>query len=127
MLVDGNWLPTFPNARYLFGCTEWEHWSQEAADAIASDADVAVAASVFDTPEVNWDSIHPVIEAGLHDLVEMNHQVTEDVRLEPTPSDTPGHVSVTIASDVHRSVITGDLDAPSNSVRPAGCLQQVRP
>ena len=109
MLVDGNWLPTFPNARYLFGRIEWAHWSQEAADAIAGDVDVAVAASVFDTPEVNRDSIHPVIEAGLHDLVEMNHQVTEDVRLEPTPGHTPGHVSVTIASDGHRAVITGDL------------------
>jgi hypothetical protein len=37
MLVDGRWMPTFPNAQYLFGRTEWEHWSQETADAIAGD------------------------------------------------------------------------------------------
>jgi len=26
-LVDGRWLPTFPNARYLFGRIELAHWS----------------------------------------------------------------------------------------------------
>jgi len=25
-LVDGKWLPTFPNARYLIGARELEHW-----------------------------------------------------------------------------------------------------
>ena len=25
-LVDGSWVPTFPNARYVFGRREWEHW-----------------------------------------------------------------------------------------------------
>ena len=29
-LVDGQWVPTFPNARYLFGRREWEHWANEA-------------------------------------------------------------------------------------------------
>ena len=26
-LVDGKWVPTFPNARYLFGRQEFEHWT----------------------------------------------------------------------------------------------------
>jgi glyoxylase-like metal-dependent hydrolase (beta-lactamase superfamily II) len=25
-LIDGRWVPTFPNARYLFARQEWEHW-----------------------------------------------------------------------------------------------------
>ena len=25
-LLDGRWVPTFPNARYLFARQEWEHW-----------------------------------------------------------------------------------------------------
>ena len=28
MLVDGNWVPTFPRARYLMGRVEYEHWSK---------------------------------------------------------------------------------------------------
>ena len=109
MLVDGRWMPTFPNAQYLFGRTEWEHWSQGTADAIAGDVKMDIAGTVLDTPAVNQDSIRPIIEANLHELVEMDHQITEDVRLEPTPGHTPGHVSVTIASGGDRAVITGDL------------------
>ena len=109
MLVDGEWIPTFPNARYLLGRAEWEHWNQETAEAVAGDVDPEIAANVFDTKAVNQDSIRPVIDAGLHELVEMDHRVTEEIRLEPTPGHTPGHVSVTIKSGGARAVITGDL------------------
>jgi len=30
MLQDGKWVPTFPNARYLIGRREFEHWSAKA-------------------------------------------------------------------------------------------------
>ena len=109
MLVDGRWVPTFPNAGYLFGRTEWEHWSQETATAIAGDVDPEVAEVVFDCPAVNQDSIHPIIDAGLHELIDSDHSVTDEIRLEPTPGHTPGHVSVTIASAGRRAVITGDM------------------
>ena len=44
------------------------------------------------------DAVRPVIEAGLADLVETDHRVTDEVWLEPTPGHTPGHVSVRISS-----------------------------
>ena len=31
MLVDGEWIPTFPNARYVLCRGEWAHWSSEEA------------------------------------------------------------------------------------------------
>ncbi len=31
-LVDGRWVPTFTNARYLFGKTEYEHWAAHQHD-----------------------------------------------------------------------------------------------
>ena len=93
-LEDGRWVPTFPNARYLFARREWEHWKDEPAP---PDGDV------------HGDSVRPVIDAGLADLVEMDHRVTPEVRLEPTPGHTPGHVSVRIASQGMEAVITGDL------------------
>ena len=93
MLVDGAWVPTFPNARYLFGRTEWEHWSTEEGDY---------------TPNFG-DTVRPVVEAGLADFVESDHRVTDEVSLEPTPGHTPGHVSVRIASQGEEAVITGDL------------------
>jgi glyoxylase-like metal-dependent hydrolase (beta-lactamase superfamily II) len=55
------------------------------------------------------DSVAPVLDAGLADLVAMDHRVTDEIRLEPTPGHTPGHVSVRLTSGGDDAVITGDL------------------
>ena len=93
-LDDGKWVPTFPRARYLFGRTEFEFWSR------ADDAEDRV---------VMQDSVLPVVEAGLVDLVEPDHQVCSSISLEPTPGHTPGHVSVYVRSQGEQAVITGDM------------------
>src|SRR5438128_4840793 len=68
-LVDGHWVPTFPRARYLFGRTEYDYWAaQQRAD----------HAAVF------ADSIRPVVEAGLVDLVASDAALTEEITLIPT-------------------------------------------
>lgn len=109
MKQGDRWVPTFPNARYLFGRVEWEHWSREATEAIRGDMPVDVVEGVVDARRTNRDSVRPIVEAGLHELVETDHRVTGEVRLEPTPGHTPGHVSVVIESGGERAVITGDL------------------
>ena len=108
MLVDGQWVPTFPNARYLFARTEWEHWD--------ANEDEAVYGPVL------ADSVRPVVEAGLVDLVDMQHQVCSQVCLEPTPGHTPGHVSVHIRSGGAEALITGDcIHHPVQMSRPDWC------
>ena len=97
-LADGRWVPTFTKARYLFARQEWEHWSREANDA-----------SLYDASAVLGDSVRPIIDAGLADLVETDHRITGEVWLQPTPGHTPGHVSVRIESAGQLAVITGDL------------------
>ncbi|MCU1375286.1 MAG: fold metallo-hydrolase [Actinomycetia bacterium] len=91
-LVDGEWKVTFPNARYLFGRVEWEHWSTTDGDYMNI-----------------GDTVRPVLDAGQADLVEVDHRVCAEVRLVPTPGHTPGHVSVVIESGGERAVITGDM------------------
>jgi len=93
-LDNGRWVPTFPRARHLFGRVEWEHWSSENAD---------------DTKRIMADSVTPVLDAGLADLVAMDHRVSREMWFEPTPGHTPGHVSVRLASGGAEAVITGDL------------------
>jgi glyoxylase-like metal-dependent hydrolase (beta-lactamase superfamily II) len=93
-LVDGRWVPTFPRARYLFGRTEWAHWS---------------TVLEAETPTIMADSVRPVIDAGLADLVEMDHRISPELELEPTPGHTPGHVSLRVRSGGQEAVITGDL------------------
>ncbi len=94
MLVDGQWQPTFPNARYLMGEKEYEYWNLEDSD---PQYQVLMA-----------DSVRPVVEAGLVDFVGMEHKVCEEIRFEPTPGHTPGHVSVHIESEGQHALITGD-------------------
>ncbi len=95
-LVDGAWIPTFPNARYLFGRTEWEHWSPR-----RNEQSIQVQHLV--------DAIEPVVRAGLVDFVPADHRITDEVFLEATPGHTPGHVSVHISSKGQEAVITGDV------------------
>jgi glyoxylase-like metal-dependent hydrolase (beta-lactamase superfamily II) len=95
-LVDGKWVPTFSRARYLIGRAEYDYWRAEEANADP-------ARSPF------HDSVKPVFEAGLVDLVETDHRVCDEVSLEPTLGHTPGHVSVRIRSKGQEALITGDF------------------
>ncbi len=94
---NGRWVPTFPNARYLFGRDEYQHW--QAARQAGDNSHIGHFA----------DSVDPVVEAGLVDLIGSDHQVCAEVSLFPTPGHTPGHVSVMIRSRGEDAVITGDL------------------
>ncbi len=103
MLVDGQWVPTFPNARYLMGRKEYEYWDKVEASKTSADSD-ANALNLG----VMGDSVKPVFDAGLVDLVAMNHRVCDEVFLEPTTGHTPGHVSIHIQSEGAEALITGD-------------------
>jgi len=92
-LVDGLWQPTFANARYLYAEEEWAHWRSEPQE----------------YGPVIEDSVQPIFDAGLADLVRPDHRVTDEIWLEPTPGHTPGHVSIHIASEGEEAVITGDM------------------
>jgi glyoxylase-like metal-dependent hydrolase (beta-lactamase superfamily II) len=94
--VNGQWVPTFPNARYLISTREWNHWKQ-----VPRDGTVHAQHLV--------DSIQPVLDAGLVVFVASDHRIARELRLFPTPGHTPGHVSVAISSQGEKAVITGDL------------------
>jgi glyoxylase-like metal-dependent hydrolase (beta-lactamase superfamily II) len=94
MLQDGKWVPTFPNARYLIARNEME-WA-----AAEDDEEQQIVLS---------DSVKPVFDAGLAELIEPDHRISPEIRLVPTHGHTPGHVSVVIESEGQRGVITGDM------------------
>jgi glyoxylase-like metal-dependent hydrolase (beta-lactamase superfamily II) len=96
-LVDGRWVPTFPNARYLFSRTEYEHWQTLRDD------------GGYHAVNHLEDSIDPIVAAKLVDFIAHDHELSEEIRLLPTPGHTPGHVSVYVKSRGEQGVITGDL------------------
>jgi glyoxylase-like metal-dependent hydrolase (beta-lactamase superfamily II) len=95
MLVDDKWVPTFPNARYLLARDEFEFWRDQQQEEFQQ--------------QVFHDSVAPVVQAGLVDLVDTSAQVAAEVALVPTIGHTPGHVSVLIRSAGEQALITGDF------------------
>ncbi|MDQ1021274.1 MBL fold metallo-hydrolase [Streptomyces afghaniensis] len=95
--VNGAWVPTFPNARYLTSRTEREFWAGYAMDEARR--------------QMFRDSVIPVEEAGLLDLLDVPSEgldLAPGLRLIPTPGHTPGHVAVELASRGRAALITGD-------------------
>ncbi len=91
---DGRWVPTFPNARYLFRRAEVAHWQARPEEHFRWTYD---------------ESILPVLEAGRVVWVDGDFQLDDQVFLAPTPGHTPGHTSVRLQSAGRAAVITGDV------------------
>ena len=93
-LENGRWVPTFPNARYIFGEREYAYWSAEHAKA---------------PNPVLEDSVLPIVAAGKADLVSSASALNDHVRLTPTPGHTPDHFAVELGKGETTAVLTGDL------------------
>lgn len=93
-LENGRWVPTFPNARYVFSRREHDHWIAENAKA--------------ELPHI-VDSVLPIIAANQAELVQNDHAIGDLVRMEPTPGHTPDHVAIRIGKPGDDAVATGDL------------------
>jgi glyoxylase-like metal-dependent hydrolase (beta-lactamase superfamily II) len=95
-LVDGRWVPTFPNARYVFPGEEWEFWKHE--DQAGREKSGCIA-----------DSVVPVVEAGQAQLVDSAYTVDPWLSYEPWVGHTPGHVGVRVRTSAGSAVFSGDL------------------
>ncbi len=93
-LRDGRWVPTFPNAKYLFSRTEFEH-----LQANAQDMDRLCFA----------DSVLPIVEHGAAEMTDGVHALSDGLLLEPAPGHTPGHVTLKLESGVQAAIFTGDM------------------
>lgn len=93
-LDNGRWAPTFPNARYVFGRQEYDHWD---------------TLSKTEVNRVYLDSVLPVVEAGRADLVDGDFQLGDHVRILPTPGHTPGHMAICFGKSRDDAVMTGDM------------------
>ncbi len=93
-LVDGRWVPTFPNAKYIMSKKELEYFQ--------NNDDPAAAPSLA-------DSVLPVVESGQAELITTDFALDDEVWLEPTPGHTPDHFAVRLRSRDADGVVGGDL------------------
>lgn len=109
-LRDGAWVPTFPNARYVWGRLETEHWL-DPARGLAAQPEAA---------EVLADSVRPVIEAGRVTLLDDGDTVVPGMRVRLAPGHTAGQLEVWLESEGQSAVFSADvLHQPMQVYRPA--------
>jgi glyoxylase-like metal-dependent hydrolase (beta-lactamase superfamily II) len=108
-LENGRWVPTFSNARYLFSRRDYEFYSKQTHERFHREAYL--------------DSVLPVVEAGLADMVEsdttVHREIEDGVWLEDAAGHSPGSCIVNARRNGSLAVFTGDaFHHPVQLVRP---------
>ncbi len=98
IMENGDWVPTFPNAEYLFAETEYNFWLDQQSE----DEDPILHGS-------HADSVLPVIKSGQATLVKADHQIEAGLNFEPAPGHTPGAVILNAESEGAAAVFCGDV------------------
>jgi glyoxylase-like metal-dependent hydrolase (beta-lactamase superfamily II) len=96
MLKNGSWIPTFPNARYVFGRAEYEHWLKYPSRS-------PIHRNAFN------DSVLPVVAAGQAELVDDGYQLDDNFVVELAPGHTPGNVIIRLSSKQSLAIFAGDV------------------
>ncbi|WP_372411452.1 MBL fold metallo-hydrolase [Streptomyces luteireticuli] len=106
-LVDGAWVPTFPNARYLIPRADFAYFDPAAGTRLRGGfggvPSPGSAAAMFE------DSVAPVHRAGLAELWEDGYRIDSRLTLEPAPGHTPGSSVLRLESGTERALFIGDL------------------
>ena len=89
-LQNGQWVPTFPNAKYIMSREDYEQLEE------------------LDEFCYN-ENVLPVVETGQAVIVDSNFVMNDNFWFEPTPGHTAGHVAVGMASKGNEAVMSGDL------------------
>jgi glyoxylase-like metal-dependent hydrolase (beta-lactamase superfamily II) len=97
---DGKWVPTFPNARYVFSKPDVDYFAKLDADPETAPAELGTFR----------ECVVPVIEAGRADLVSGGAMRLNDfLEIDSAPGHSPGHVFFKLESKGEKGVFTGDV------------------
>ena len=97
-LIDGRWVPTFPNAKHIISRTEYDYW-----DHAYRNGDPRIHCVSFE------DSVLPLKKTEQIVLVDDDHHFDDGISLEPCFGHSAGHVVVNIADAGAHGVVTGDV------------------
>ncbi|KKW91628.1 MBL fold metallo-hydrolase [Sphingobium chungbukense] len=98
-LEGGRWVPTFPNARYLFSGRELQYFTDERHHNDRNKTSFIV----------QRDSVLPLVDAGVAELIEVDgSEVLEGFAFQPTPGHSIDHASITVTSRGETAIFPGD-------------------
>jgi len=98
-LNDGRWVPTFPNARYVFSKPDFDYFHKLDADPKDGPAELGTFR----------ECVLPVVEAGRADLVTGPHRLNEHLEILPAPGHSPGHFFFKLESGGQQAAFIGDV------------------
>ncbi len=117
-LVDGVWVPTFPNAEYLLPAEDLDFWNPASGNSTI----------MGEGAHTVWaDSIAPVFDAGQATAWRGHHRIDGALTLEAAPGHTPGASIVRLSSDGEEVLFVGDtLHSPAqvHDVHISSCFDE---
>jgi len=96
--VDGRWEPTFPNARYLLPRADYEFYREQSLT-----GQVGIIDRAFE------DSVAPIAEAGLLDLLDDAGVIAGCLEIVPTPGHSPGQLGYRVRSGGETGLFCADV------------------
>ncbi len=97
-LDNGRWVPTFPNARYIFSREEYSRYAPENRT-----GDPPPFLDIFE------DSVLPVIQSGQAEFISGEQAVHEFLTVFPAPGHTPGHIAIRAGRGQETGIFLGDV------------------
>jgi glyoxylase-like metal-dependent hydrolase (beta-lactamase superfamily II) len=98
-LKDGRWIPTFPNARYVFSKPDFDYFQKLDNDPKDGPAELGTFR----------ECVVPVVEAGRAELISGPHRLSEYIEILPAPGHSPGHFVFNLESHGQRATFVGDV------------------
>ncbi len=100
-LLNGQWVPTFPNAKYIMAKREYDHWDKVYQQEKGKKDNLHVLS--FE------DSVLPIKRAAQAVLVADDFELDRGISIEPCHGHSPGHIVVNVASGGKTGVFVGDV------------------
>lgn len=102
-LAGDAWVPTFPNAQYVFTDPDAQYWNPDNRHRFPDKIGEQVNTGFFE------DSVKPILDRGLARLVSGPTTLFEGLSLTPAPGHTPGCQTITVESRGERAIFVGDV------------------
>ena len=100
MQRDGKWVPTFPNARYVFSKPDIDYFSKVDADPKEGPAELGTFR----------ECVVPILEYGKADIVSGGpYRLNDFIEIDSAPGHSPGHVFFKLESKGERAAFIGDV------------------
>lgn len=94
--LDARGRPAFPKARYIMWKEEWAFWTSEQPETVYKDEDFTFIRK----------NLLPIQHQM--DLLDREAEIVPGVRAVPTPGHTPGHMAVSVSSNLRQLLCISD-------------------